>query len=207
MSFHATSRKNCWIAPCSIGPRQMTGVSSCVKNPMETIWRPYRSAGTIFLPSVSSCARRPTMIGHVRAVHVAVEQRDPAAPRRQRDGEIDRHGRLPHAAFARADRDDVLHTLDGRAAQFRARIGADARRHLDLHVPDARQRRDRGSRLITQQVLHGAGRRRELDHERHAFAFDRELLDEPERDDVLVQIGILDGFERVEDGSLGDSGH
>ena len=41
-------------------------------------------------------------------------------------------------------------------------------------------------------ILHRAGRRRQLDGERHAAAVDAQILDEPERDDVLVQIGIFD---------------
>jgi hypothetical protein len=51
------------MAPCSIGPRQMTGASSEVMNPIEITWRPCASAGRIFLPSVVSCVLIPSMIG------------------------------------------------------------------------------------------------------------------------------------------------
>ena len=63
MSRQRTSRKNCWITPCSIGPRQITGESSPVMNAIETSWMPYCSAGRIFLPSVVSCVLMPSMIG------------------------------------------------------------------------------------------------------------------------------------------------
>src|SRR5262249_40593361 len=47
----------------------------------------------------------------VRAVHVAVENRDAAAGLRQRERQVHRYGRLADAALARADGDDVLHPL------------------------------------------------------------------------------------------------
>ena len=49
MFSQRTSRKNCWMTPCSIGPRQMTGASSPVRNAIETTLMPYCSAGTILL--------------------------------------------------------------------------------------------------------------------------------------------------------------
>ena len=51
------------MAPCSIGPRQMTGESSSVMNPIETTWMPYFSAGTICLPLVVSWVLMPSIIG------------------------------------------------------------------------------------------------------------------------------------------------
>ncbi len=73
------------------------------------------------------------------------------------------------------------------------RHGAHAGRHFDVHRGDARQRRHRGVCLIAHLILHRARRRRQLDAERHAAAVNAQVLDEAERDDVLVQIGILDG--------------
>ena len=63
MLSQRTSRKNCWMTPCSIGPRQITGASSPVRNAIETSWMPYCSAGTIFSPSVVSWVLMPSMIG------------------------------------------------------------------------------------------------------------------------------------------------
>ena len=54
-------------------------------------------------------------------------------------------------------------------------------------------------RLIAHLILHRTGGRRQLDGERHAPAVDAQVLDEPERHDVLVEIGILDDLQCVED--------
>src|SRR5262249_4985073 len=62
----------------------------------------------------------------------------------------------------------------------------------------------RGARLLAHLILDGARRRRQLDRERHAAAVNRQALDEPEADDVAVQIGIANGLERVENGRLLD---
>ena len=42
----------------------------------------------------------------------------------------------------------------------------------------------------------------ELDRKGHTPAVDAEILDELQRDDVAVEIGIADGAERVEDGRI-----
>ena len=64
MFSQRTSRKNCWMTPCSIGPRQITGASSPVRKAIETSWIPYCSAGMI-LPrsSLVSWVLMPSMIG------------------------------------------------------------------------------------------------------------------------------------------------
>jgi hypothetical protein len=51
------------------------------------------------------------------------------------------------------------------------------------------QRRHRRLRLVAHPVLHRAGRRRQLDRERHPAAVDRQILDEAQRDDVLCRSG------------------
>jgi hypothetical protein len=40
-----TSPRNCWTALCSIGPRQMTGVSSSTTNPIEMSFTPWDCTG------------------------------------------------------------------------------------------------------------------------------------------------------------------
>ena len=110
------------MTPCSIGPRQITGESSVVRNAIDTSWMPYCSAGTIFLPSVASCVLHAEHDRHVRAVDVAVDHRDAPAGLAQGDGEIDGHGRLADAALAGADGDDVLHALDRRLPHLRRRV-------------------------------------------------------------------------------------
>ena len=51
------------MTPCSIGPRQITGASSPVRNAIETSLMPYCSAGMILSPSVVSWVLMPSMIG------------------------------------------------------------------------------------------------------------------------------------------------
>ena len=55
-------------------------------------------------------------------------------------------------------------------------------------------------RLIAHLILHRARRRRQLDGERHAAAVDPQVLDELERDDVAVEIGVPNGRQGLEDG-------
>ena len=111
---------------------------------------------------------------------------------------------FPDAALAGADRDDVLHAFDRRASRSGARHRAHAGRHLDVDRGHARQRGHARVRLVAHLILHRARRRRQLDAERHAAAVDAQVLDEAERDDVLVQVGILDGHERAEHRRFGN---
>ena len=63
---------------------------------------------------------------------------------------------------------------------------------------DAGHLHHRGARLIAHLILHRTRRRRQLDGERDAAAVDRQILDEPEADDVAVQVGIVDDLQRLE---------
>ena len=51
------------MALCSMGPRQITGASSWVRKPIDTIWMPNFSAGRICLPLLWSCSDNPNMMG------------------------------------------------------------------------------------------------------------------------------------------------
>ena len=79
---------------------------------------------------------------------------------------------------------------------------ADARAHLHVDGRHAGQLHHGGARLIAHLILHRTRRRRQLDRERDTAAVDLEVLDEAERHDVAVQIGIVDDLQRVEDGGL-----
>ncbi len=65
MFSQCTLRKNCWMTPCSIGPRQITGASSLVRNAIETSWMPYCSRGDDLAAFIvrDSCVLMPSMIG------------------------------------------------------------------------------------------------------------------------------------------------
>ena len=81
---------------------------------------------------------------------------------------------------------------------------AHARAHLHVDRADARELHHRRARLIAQLILHRTRRRRQLDRERDPAAVDRQVLDEPEADDVAVEIGILDDLQRGKNGALLD---
>ena len=79
---------------------------------------------------------------------------------------------------------------------------ADARAHLHVDGGHARQLHHGGARLIAHLVLHRTRRRRQLDRERDAAAVDLQILDEPETDDVAIEIGIADDLQRLEHARL-----
>src|SRR3990172_4059809 len=69
---------------------------------------------------------------------------------------------------------------------------APSRAQLHVHRAHARQLHHSRSRLIAHLILHRTRRRGELDRERDAIALDLQILDEPEADDVAVEIRIRD---------------
>ena len=75
--------------------------------------------------------------------------------------------------------------------------GADTCRHLDVDRGHTGQRGNQRVRLIAHLIFDRAGRRRKLDAECHAPAVDAEVLDEAERDDVSVEVGVPDAHERA----------
>src|SRR5262249_27925078 len=139
---------------------------------------------------------------HVRAVDVAVDDADAAAAFRERDREVHGHRRLADAALAGADRDHVLHARQRDARSVGADGLAHARGGRDVDRLHAGQLHDGGTRLIAHLILHGTRRRRELDREGDAAAVDLQLLDEPEADDVAIEIGIANDLQRLENGAL-----
>ena len=58
-----TSVRNCSSALCSIGPRQMTGVSSSAKKPIEMARTPWTSGGTIISSMITGARSMPSMRG------------------------------------------------------------------------------------------------------------------------------------------------
>ena len=55
---------NCCTAPCSIGPRQMSGWSGGTSMPMEMTLMPWASGGTMrFSPSTSGLPVQPSICG------------------------------------------------------------------------------------------------------------------------------------------------
>ena len=62
-SPHQTSPRNCWIALCSIGPRQITGVSSGTKWPIEITFTPCASSGRIMSLNPTGLPTAPSIRG------------------------------------------------------------------------------------------------------------------------------------------------
>ena len=137
---------------------------------------------------------------HVRSVDVAVDDADLAAALGEREREVHRHGRLADAAFARADRDDVLHALRSAVARLSAPTASRTRALICTSTADTPgSLQHRRARLIAHLILHRTRRRRQLDRERDAAAVDPQILDEAEAHDVAMKIGIADDLQRIED--------
>ena len=89
----------------------------------------------------------------------------------------------------------------------RARRGAaDRGAPVDREARDA-HRVERAADLGLDLVLERAGRRGELDRERHVGAVDDDVPDHVPGDEVAAELGLLDGSEGIEDGGLGDGAH
>src|SRR5579875_2272107 len=58
-----TSCRNCWIAPPTMGPRQMTGVPSGMKKAIEITLTPYATRGSILLFWARGSPRAPIIRG------------------------------------------------------------------------------------------------------------------------------------------------
>lgn len=54
--------------------------------------------------------------------------------------------------------------------------------------------------LTSGSIAHRAGRRGQLNRERDIFSRNPDVLDEPKRNDVPVQVGIANRLEGLEDG-------
>jgi hypothetical protein len=122
----------------------------------------------------------------------------------KRDRQVDRDGGLADAALAGADRDDVLHAGHGLTRSVGADGLAHPRAHLHVHRADAGQLHHRRARLIAHLILDRTRRRRQLDREPDTAAVDGEALDEPQADDVAIEIRIAYDLQRLEDGRLLD---
>ncbi len=57
------SVRNCWIALCSIGPRQITGWSSGTKYPMERHLTPWAEVGITMSPMMTGSWSVPSILG------------------------------------------------------------------------------------------------------------------------------------------------
>ena len=132
--------------------------------------------------------------------------RDASARLAQRDRQVDGDRRLADAAFAGADRDDVLDARNRGLCAVGRNRRADLRGHLDGDARHAGKRADHRAGLIAHLILDRTRRRRQLDRKRDRAAVDAQVLDELERDDVAIEVGIAHGLERIEDGGFGD-GH
>ena len=147
---HSTSR-SIWVsADITIGPRQIIGVSSSIRNPIDMTAMPWRTIG--FKPGAAD-GLRPLADGeelrHRRPVNVGIENADFEPEIAQAEREIDRGGRFADAAFAGRDRNDRSDARNpGRAAQAAcagavARLRAACARLRALRQPDAPARRRR----------------------------------------------------------------
>src|SRR5439155_11031265 len=143
---------------------------------------------------------------HVRTVDIAVHHTDLAAALGERERQVDSHRGLSNAALAGSDSDDVLHARQWLTRTLPANRLANPGAHLHVNARNARHAENGGARLVAHLVLDGTRGCRQLDGESDAVAVDPQALDEPQADNVTVEIGVaddLEGFEnrRVVDGN------
>jgi hypothetical protein len=111
------------------------------------------------------------------------------------------------SATARADRHHLRHARQGLAVGRRVLGLAHARDGVDLDFAHARHGRDRAAAVGLDFGLERAGRRRQDQREAHPAVVDRHVLDHPERDQVAMEVGVLDGAQGLQDVFLPDCGH
>src|SRR5579859_1838318 len=140
----------------------------------------------------------------VRSGDVGVEQANPGTIAGQADREVDGDRGLADASLARCHRDRVLHAWDeiGRRPAERALHVA---RPVDLHRFGA-QALEAGDDLVLDLGLQRAGRRRELDGERHVRPGDLDVLHHAQRDEVTPDLRVLDLSQGSHDVLVGEHG-
>ena len=105
-SPQATSRRSWVSADMTIGPRQIIGVSSSTRKPIDMTLTPYASSGFMIRPStISGFPESPKRRGIDGPEDIGVEEADAKALLGERDGEVAGRGRFADAALAGCDRD------------------------------------------------------------------------------------------------------
>ena len=206
MSSQGTSWRSCRTALPIIGPRQTTGVPFGSRNPMETSWTPCFSTGrspSLFPRLVAG--RKAEHGGQIRPRDVGVHEAHLRPAGGEGDGEVGGDRRFADASLVRGHGDDVAHAVD-RLLAF-ARV---TRTYLGTPVErdrlDAGEGLERRADILLDDVLEGAGGRRELDLEADGATFDGQLLDHPEGDDVAMELRIVDRRQSREDSVSVNSG-
>src|SRR5262249_2798422 len=126
---------------------------------------------------------------HRRTVNIAVQQSHLGALSGEGRRDVHGNGGFSDAALAAADSYDVLHTLQCGAVHLRG--GPNFRGHVDRDITDSGKPLDESNRLVTHLVFYRTGGRGEIQIECNVAFVDLEIADEPQSDDVLMQVGIL----------------
>ena len=191
---------NCFTAPLTIGPRQITACIGSTRNPIDITFTPHFSIGEELVAGHPGAAGDAHHERDARAVDVGVHESHLGPVRRERHGEVDRDRRLADAALAGGHRDRVLHAGEDRrpSGACSCCVTFEVIATVTSPTPGDRgpDRLDGGG---LQLVADRTGGRRQLDGEADIVPLDREVLDEIQRDDVPVEVGILDGPEGFED--------
>ena len=148
------------------------------------------------------------------APHVRVEHADALALGRQRGRQVRRHRRLADAALAGADADDVrdLRERAGRQPAAAAELAgcsapfsaSDSTSKSTFTPDDAVERADGvGDAGLEVAADRAAGRREGDGDVDDAVGVSVDRADHAERDDVLAQLGVDDGAQRLADLVLG----
>ncbi len=142
------SRRNCMMAPCSIGPRHTTASPGGTRKPIDMIFSPSSSMAWIRLSTTSGRSIDAEQVRNAGTIDVGVHQAHAAAGALQPVGDARRHGALADAALAGADGDHALGAEADLAQLLRGAL---------VHGQRDRDLRQRG-KLLPQQ-LHAFGLR------------------------------------------------
>src|SRR6476620_5125474 len=174
------------MAPPTSGPRQTIGWPSGTKNWIEMHFTPCRSRGVILLFALAfGCPSTPSIIGMFGPVMSASSSPTLAPAWASATARLTLTVLLPTPPLP--DPTAMTFLTFGRIASACCGVARPGGA-LDL-------------------VLQRAGRRRQLDRERHAGPVDRDRLDHVEGDDVAPELGFLNLAQSVEDRRFGERRH
>ncbi len=138
-------------------------------------------------------------LGLRRTVDVGVQKTDRGALEHQRGGEVRRDGGLADPALAGAHGDDVLHPGKRRGSPV-----AHLRAELEIDAGDAVDPADGVAHVLLDRGLHRAGGRGEVHLDVNGVPLHGRALDHAQRDEVLMELGVLHRLERLEDAGFLD---
>ena len=194
------------MAPPTSGPRQTMGWPSGTKNWIEMAFTPWRSSGRILLLTLAfGWPSRPSIIGMFGPVMSPSSSPTDAPDWASATARLTLTVLFPTPPLPDATAMMFL-TPGTSCSAWRGCGAADHGAPGDVD-PGRADPAERGPRRPLDLVLERTGGRRQFDGHRDGRAVDDDVLDHVQGDQVLPELGFLDGPHRIDDGALGDQAH